>query len=397
MRHARQVLALTALSALAFSDRLFEMETVMTLRSLSCVLALHTLAAPSQAQWTLGTKPTLTIGSNAIPAYQFNQVETLRRLSDGRIVVTTGPDIRFFDTSGNYLSKGGGRGSGPGEFQRVSDLVVIPGDTLMTLNVRTIIVLDPEGKFVRQVQPDLEPLLTSDWRGTEGSVLLPNGNILAPQYLRQEMNPDNGPLHRPKLRYSILDLSSAKVTPLHVGGGYAQQIVNRRPMVMPFTPHEQYAIGANRVYVGDNDSTIIRAFDLTGRPLGVISVADKTTPVTAADLETEKERQLEWAKQNRTSLQDFEQRWAATPKPTRHPYWGTALVDASGVLWVSAPPRAGNTPISWTTFDKSGKRIGSITMPVRFSPKDIGTTYVLGVQRDEDGVETLAMYSLRRR
>ena len=353
-------------------------------------------AAALEGQWVLSPEPTMTIGNDASPDYQFNRIDHLHRLSDGRIVVTTGPDIRFFDKAGKYLSKAGGRGRGPGEFQYVSAMVVMPGDSLMTMNIRSIIVLDPQGKFVRQSQPDFQPLSSGDWF-TEGMVLLPNGNILAPQYSRTGSNSQSTTLHRPPLRYSILDLATGKVVPLHGGGGIAQLFVNGRPITMPFSPHEQQAIGADRVYVGDNDSTVIHAFTLDGKPAGGFVVAEKPTPVTAADLESYKQQALEWAAQSKMSKEDFEQRWAAGPKPKRHPYWGTAIVDRTNAVWVSAPPRAERTPLTWTAFSREGRRLAAVTMPVRFTPKEIGPDYVLGVQRDEDGVETIRMYSLRRR
>ena len=368
----------------------------MAHRALLWVVALAVIVAPLEAQWVLSPRPAVRIGSDVGPEYQFNRIEHLRRLSDGRIVVTSGPDIRFFDASGTYLSKAGGRGRGPGEFQYISDLIVMPADSLMTLNFRTIIVLDPQGKFVRQVQPDLAPLVVADWV-TEGSVLLPNGNLLAPQYSRQEGATQNPALHRPKLRVSILDLRSAKAIPLHVGGGLAQQSVNGSSFVQSFSPHERYAVGATRVYVGDNDSTTIHVFDLSGAPRGTITVADRPTPVTAAELEAQKQLEMEWATRSRMTNAEFEQRWSAAVKPKRHPYWGTALVDATGVLWISAPPRMNAAPIAWTAIDANGRRVATVMMPLRFTPKDIGADYVLGVQRDEDGVETIVMHRLERR
>lgn len=356
------------------------------------------LVAGAQAQWSMSTQPVLHIGDDASPNYQFNRIRHLIRLSDGRVLATTGADIRFFDASGKYVSKAGGQGRGPGEFQYISSVLVMPGDSLMVLNLRSVVVLTPDGKFVRQSQLDFQPLGTAEWFA-EDKFLLPNGNILAPQYSRVGANTSSPALHRPPLRYSILDLATGTVTPLHYGGGLAQQSLNgsRMTVVMPFTPHEQQAVGLDRVYVGDNDSTTIHAFTLDGKPVGKFVVADKAVPVTPADLEAEKQRQLEWATMNRQSVETFEQRWSLTPKPTRHPYWGTALVDRIGALWVSGPPRAGDTPVTWTSFDRNGKRLASITMPARFTPEDIGSDYVLGVQRDEDGVETIAMYSLRRR
>jgi hypothetical protein len=368
----------------------------MLARSLHRALALLVLATPTYAQLAMSPQPSLRIGSEVSADYQFNRISHLRRLSDGRIVVTTGPDIRFFDGSGKFLSRAGGRGRGPGEYQYVNVLIVMPGDSLLTLNLRTIIVLDPQGKFVRQSQLDLAPLSVGDWY-TEGSVLLPNGNLLAPQYSREQGAARNPALHRPKLRYAILDIPTARVTPLHQGGGIAQQYVNGEPIVMPFFPHEQVAVGADRVYVGDNDSTTIHSFDLSGKPLGTIQVASEPVPVTAAELEAYKAREMEWLVPRRMTEQAFDLRWSSGPKPKRHPYWGTALVDATGVLWVSASPRMGGEPLAWTAWNRSGRRVASITMPLRFTPKEIGADYVLGVQVDEDGVETIAMYALRRR
>jgi hypothetical protein len=360
---------------------------------LPCLLVAGTSTAAAQT-FTLSAKPVVQIGSDASAVYQFNRIESLRRLSDGRIVVTMGPDIRFFDPSGKYLAKAGGRGRGPGEFAWVSGLQVLPGDTLLMMNVRTIVWLDREGKFIRQVLPDLAPLATDGWF-SEGSVPLPNGNLLAPQYSRVESNSRSPVMRRAPVRYVVLDLATGKVTPLVTGGGLAQMTHNGRQLLLPFTLLAQQAIGADRVYAGDNDSTFIQAFTLDGKPVGRFTVAEQPTPVTAADLAAYKQMLIDWATQNKMPLQAVEQDWADTPKPSRHPYWGSAIVDAAGVLWVSGPSRQ-DKPTQWSAFDRAGRRLGSIVLPANFTPKDIGIGYVLGVQRDEVGVETIAMYSLRR-
>jgi hypothetical protein len=53
-----------------------------------------------------------------------------------------------------------------------------------------------------------------------------------------------------------------------------------------------------------------------------------------------------------------------------------------------------STPTSWRVFDKAGKWLGTVTLPARFNPMDIGTDYVLGLWRDEDDVEHVRMYRL---
>ena len=93
--------------------------------------------------------------------------------------------------------------------------------------------------------------------------------------------------------------------------------------------------------------------------------------MTAEDLAGYKQMLVDWATQNRRSVQLVEQDWADTPKPARFPYWGNAIVDAIGVLWVSGPQRQ-DKPTPWNAFDRIGRRVGSIALPATFTVKDIG-------------------------
>jgi hypothetical protein len=357
------------------------------------------LAAPSllTAQLTLAPKPNVVIGSlDGDEMYQLHQVSHLRELSDGRILVAMGPDLRFFDRAGRFVSKAGGRGRGPGEFQYVQDLVVLPGDTLLALSFRDQVTLAPDGKYVRQKALDLGPL-SSDGFFSEVATLLPNGNLLAQQYKAQSpSDPPRLTLGRPSMRFSILDIGSAKVTALLAGGGLRQMMVgSNNPAVQPFSPYAQQATGRDRIYVGDNDTTFVLAYDLSGRPQGRITVAERPTPVTAQHLAASRKQSLEWIGTDRARLERFEAGWAAVPKPTRHPYWSRMLVDRLGNLWVSSP-NIPDTPSTWTMFDRDGRRVGTLQMPVHFDVREIGANYVLGVARDTDGIESVHRYPLTR-
>lgn len=365
----------------------------MAFRAALASIALLPVAVGAQAV-QMSAKPTLIIGSEISgPNYQFNEIAHLRRLSDGRIAVAMGPDIRFFDRAGSFAGKAGGRGRGPGEFTRVSELFVEPGDTLVVMNVRDRVVLGPTGKFVRQTSIDMAPFRDSIWANEEVN-LLPNGNLFIWQYRRNEANAPSADVHRPTMRYTVLDPSARRATPLVTGGGIAQWVVNGKAGIQPFSPHLQFAIGTDRIYVGDNDSTIIHAFTLTGQPVTTFIVADRVTPVTDADLA---EYDSLWNERVTAAQRARFSSGVTGPRRARHPYWGKALVDKLGVLWVSGPPRNDTAPIDWTAYDKTGKRVGRVRMPARFSPHEIGPDYVLGVQRDDTGVETVHMYALRRR
>jgi hypothetical protein len=55
-----------------------------------------------------------------------------------------------------------------------------------------------------------------------------------------------------------------------------------------------------------------------------------------------------------------------------------------------------STPTAWRVFDPSGIWLGTVTLPARFNPMDIGKDYVLGLWRDEDDVEHIRIYRLRK-
>lgn len=366
---------------------------------LTALLLSLPIALPAQT-WTLSERPIVTIGQvEGAPEYQFNQIANLRRLSDGRILVTMGPDLRFYDAQGKYLNKAGGRGRGPGEFQYVQDLHVLRGDTLLALNFRHKVWLTPQGVFVRQEQMTMDGLNRDGWF-SEGASLLPNGHLLAMQYEQEKPNdPRMQQLHRPVLRYSLFDPSANVVTPLIVSGGLRQITIpgGRGGGVQAFTPHAQHAIGSDRVFVGDNDTTFIRSFTLDGRPLHTIKVANGAVRVTDADLNAARQRTLARIGDNQQRRAEYERSWADVPKPTRFPYWGTAMVDKVGNLWISdyATPRSG--PRGWNVFSDEGRLLARVTMPDRFTPKEIGLDYILGVTRDEFDVEYVQLYRLSAR
>ena len=55
-----------------------------------------------------------------------------------------------------------------------------------------------------------------------------------------------------------------------------------------------------------------------------------------------------------------------------------------------------SVPTGWRVFDRTGRWSGTVTMPARFNPMDIGSDYVLGLWRDEDDVEHVRLYRLMK-
>jgi hypothetical protein len=91
--------------------------------------------------------------------------------------------------------------------------------------------------------------------------------------------------------------------------------------------------------------------------------------------------------------------------PEVRPAYSKLLVDTEGYVWarryygkagffpLSSP--AGR-PVEWEVFAPEGEWLGSVETPERFTVFEIGTDYVLGVLRDELGIEHVQVHELLR-
>ena len=93
----------------------------------------------------------------------------------------------------------------------------------------------------------------------------------------------------------------------------------------------------------------------------------------------------------------------------RLPSFGALILDRSGHLWVQrfdyhslfytpGPVRTQTMTVAsrWDVIDENGRWICSVELPPRFTPVEIGADYVAGLARDEDEVEQVRVYRLRK-
>jgi hypothetical protein len=89
--------------------------------------------------------------------------------------------------------------------------------------------------------------------------------------------------------------------------------------------------------------------------------------------------------------------------------FGNMIVDAAGHLWVQhydyrsvfqtpGPVRTQTLPVPsrWDVVDLTGRWLCTVELPSRFTPSEIGVDYVAGMARDEDDVERVEVYRLRK-
>jgi hypothetical protein len=82
------------------------------------------------------------------------------------------------------------------------------------------------------------------------------------------------------------------------------------------------------------------------------------------------------------------------PLPEYVPVAGEMRGDTDGNLWIRRHQLPWETEVRWDVLDRSGRWLGAVSAPPRFTMYDIGTDYVLGRQYDSLNVERVVMYEL---
>lgn len=71
-------------------------------------------------------------------------------------------------------------------------------------------------------------------------------------------------------------------------------------------------------------------------------------------------------------------------------------VDLDDRFWVRAYPAEKSLTAPWYVVSATGQLEGVVILARRFTPYEIGSNYILGVDHDADGVETVQLRSLGR-
>lgn len=338
--------------------------------------------------------PTLTIG-DAIgePGHELYRVFGASRLADGRIVVANqgSSELRYFAADGRYLMSLGREGEGPAEFRELRQIVRHVGDSLIAwdagLQRWTAVGLDGGfGPSVTLRPPLMNPPLllgvTSDdvmWVEYH-EVRSPTGSQFVDQPLRLlRINQDGQVVDTVgTFRYGSRRVIDAEA---HFVGG---------PL---FEARHGFAIRGDTIYSGHGDAPEIEVRDENWRLLGLIRWTNPDRTIPAEDLAQYRAERVDGVSDPRFRRL-MERRWELSSVSDRYPAFQEMLVDDAGNLWVKRYPRLASGVRWWLVFDPDGEFICQATLPDDFVPSEFGTGYVLGLNRDEMGVERVLQYAI---
>lgn len=348
----------------------------------------------NQKPWKVNPLPRITIGSeDGLEETRFNGIAGVQRLNNGVIAVGDQiPAIRFFDLAGNYLSVAGRQGQGPGEFQGISLMHRIDGDSLMVwdMALRRLSVFTSAGRFGRTTAG---PSLPGFFVATD---ILPDGSIVGihlPGLDLNSVSPGKLETMVNVILYNTRSLTIDTVTTLLGGSSF----VGPGPTIVsiPFSTTPQVIAAGRMLYAGSGHTYEVRSYSREGALRRILRLARPNPPLTAIMVEKLIDRLSSGASRTGGRLQT-ERVYRNLPFSETLPAYDRFVVDENGNLWISSYHAAPDQPGEWTVFDSTGRLAGDVVTPSGFFPYVIGNDYLLGVSKDSLGVERIVQLGLEK-
>lgn len=371
-------------------------------------------ARDGELAWRVEETPLLTIGAGTGPGllgdtlFEFTDIAGAFFLADGRLVVAVmgSSALRFFDSTGAFVSSVGRKGEGPGEFRQIMGFHRVSGDTLVVNDFYTELDwFTPTGTLIKSGSS------AGDGVGpVEVVALLDDGTPFAVDLAGFEQR---GRYQERKLTIRRVDRRRGRLDSLVTL--LASQETPRRPGVMSrhflFTPL-LYVIGAGELLLTANSGVYqLDLRDRNGTVVRSIRRAASSQPVQ----DELKARTREKAITTRGEGMPVDPRWVrkqkaffdTDPFPEFLPLFDEIVATRSGELWVrqyDAEHELTKSPTvaapwsdresRWDVFTRDGRWVSTVALPARFTLLDAIEDRVLGLTVNDDeeqGVRVLRL------
>ncbi len=353
--------------------------------------------------WRVDTVPRLEIGvQTGQPEYQFYRLMDAVVLPDDVVVATNAGsgELRFYDSDGRFIRAVGGRGAGPGEFNALSTLRICTTAASRLLvadgGQNRVNVFSTAGAFLHAIR-----LEAADGGRPPGILgCFGNGDMLGVSWPRGgTLRGEPGTVIEGALRYVLVDrdgYTTATIAETATRPRFVNQVGNivHYPFI-PFTPEPLIAAGQNVAYLSTGGSASVQVLARDGSLRRVERWAAARQSVASV-----------WDRYKKASLEEIPQADARRryahfyaqdlPLPDSVPALQALLVDEQGNVWAERYRLPWDSETRWDVIDPGGRWLGSVTLPARFQPFEIGPDYVLGRRVDALGVERLVMLRLEK-
>ncbi len=344
-------------------------------------------------EWRFGEQPLLTIGEidgpeaigrlpMMVPNYGHGVADLL---SNDRIVLADqlANEIRVYDRSGNRVATMGGRGPGPGEFQRLDGVAAFAGgdsiaawENFFSGSDLHISIFSAGGAFARRVVLTNNDAMIVVGVHDDGSItagMTPSG-IARRSAMRGNPLPTGESIREP-LAYRRFSATGDLLNEFGPFPGLELfMTASGAGDLVLFGRQTHVHTGRSRLYAGDDGDFSISAYAADGSVVASMTRPHQPVPVPAAEIE----RLLSPR---------------ARPARDSYPAILSLIEDADENLWVfRGMGRAG--PRVWSVFRADGVLLGDVEMPPVRMLLAIGDDEALASTTDSLGVAYIHLYPL---
>lgn len=383
------------------------------------IVESHVPAWGPDEGWTVGTLPSFVLRAPpGEPPHTFYRVVDALTRSDGVVVVAedgSSQQVKFFGPDGVFRGSLGEDGEAPGMFRRLESVQSLPGDSVLAFDfwLRRSTLIDPEGRFVRVIPTPLprdRPLrhqhvlaggmlvgVVQGWGSDAGAPGLYRGEYTLVRFplgagaahpFYDPTDPSDAPEGPP-----VEGRAGAPDTLLTFPGpeGFNVPDGDARPL---FGRTGSLAVLGDRIVYGWADALEVREVTPEGVPVRISRVPGFDLSLSPGEIQAARDSFF-------PSGMDLPPQVARIPRelpaPSTRGAYGTLLMDPRGAVWTvpAREPSERNLPVDCHVFGADGTWLGTVRLPPRFRPLEIGEDRVLGVMLDELDVEQVVALPLR--
>ena len=355
----------------------------------------------SDATCSLSEEPVFAVGEEGgDESFLFSEVIGLGRLSDGSVAAIDrrSNEIRVFADDGRHLRSMGGSGEGPGEFSNAWFLWVLPGDTLWAGDWRPwrYNVFTSAGEFVTAVPMTPPYPNSSQWGGVLDngvSVNVRNGGPVEPSFVI----PDTLIVEAHDTDGRLVSTIARVPDVAHGMTGKSEALGINLVLRPLFAGRAMADAAGTRVAIGHGGSPEVRLLDSAFQLRRIVRWSDPGREITPADVREWRDNYAEsrgGRNSDRWSQFDDVRVDPEIPAADFFPAFTYIMLGRDGRLWVLPYQRPGQDRRNFMAFQSDGTFVCHLTQPPSFNVHEFGADYALGVEVDELGVQTVAMYRL---
>jgi hypothetical protein len=315
---------------------------------------------------------------------------------DSRGNVYTGDHARLLVLSPTLRPVGtvGRQGKGPGEFEDVTAIHILPGDSIFAFDggsARVTVFPPGSERPAHMLSMSTANLLFPHWVDP-----LPGGGMLAAFHPAFGDTPDGSARGK---RMELLRLlnsdASVERDSLLTFPEYEAVQIDHGPfqgaLFSPFGRRTLYAAAGDRVYTAWTGGATVEAYSPTGKHVATIRLADAPPlrAVTRAEMDsvvTSMQKGLPFGRQVIQRAMEGAGNW-------NWPLLRQLLVDDSGRIWLAVNGQRGE-PVHWIAMDEQGRRVGAFDLPESVKLFVIRGDAAYGVEKNADDVQRVVAYRL---